>query len=101
MSESANRLVLDACLIEKNELRYTLARVPVVEALFNHSGSQIENGSMRQNDFDLAIIAMGELAEVLNQTEVGRFYRLQGFINRKSLKSIKLRLHLTHISPIH
>jgi primosomal replication protein N len=56
---------------------------------------------MRQTDFDLAIIAMGELAEVLNQTEVGRFYRLQGFINRKSLKSIKLRLHLTHISPIH
>ena len=101
MSEPVNRLVLEACLIQKSELRHTLAGVPVVEALFNYSGAQIENSASRQADFDLTIISMGEIAEVLNDLEVGQVYRLQGFINRKSLKSIKLRLHLTHISPIH
>ncbi|MGL4768209.1 MAG: primosomal replication protein N [Formosimonas sp.] len=101
MSELANRLILEGSLIEKSELRYTLAQIPVVEAVFNYSGAQIENRAERRVEFDLPMIAIGELAQVLNQAELGRTYRFEGFLNRKSLKSIKLRLHVTHISPIH
>lgn len=100
MSDAVNRLTLDACLISKEDLRYTLANVPVVEALFHHSGVQIENNVERQTNFDVAVVALGELAPIVAQSEVGRVYRLQGFMNRKSLKSVKLRLHITHISPI-
>ena len=87
-------------MIEKSDLRLTLAGLPVVEAVFSHSSQQFENTSERAAQFDLAVIAIGDLAQILQQAQVGRDYRIQGFINRKSLKSIKLRLHLTHMSPI-
>ncbi|TDR32132.1 primosomal replication protein N [Hydromonas duriensis] len=95
-----NRLILDVCLLEKSELRKTLAGVPVVEAVFAHTGVQSEIGLERQAQFELAGIAMGEMASVLERAQVGLSYRVQGFLNRKSLKSLKLRLHLTHMSPI-
>lgn len=95
-----NRLVFDACLVKKEDLRMTLANVPVCEALFEYSGVQFENDSERQVAFDLNVIALGEIAQVLNQSSVGNYYRLQGFLNRKSLKSVKLRLHVTHVTTI-
>lgn len=100
MGKAINRLTLDACLISKNELRYTLTGLPVIEALFQHDSIQLENGFERQANFDVLVISVGEPALILAQSEVNLDYRLQGFINRKSLKSIKLRLHVTHISPI-
>jgi primosomal replication protein N len=43
---------------------------------------------------------MGEVALALEDCTVGAYYRVQGFLNRKSLKSVKLRLHITHITSI-
>lgn len=100
MNETINRLILDACLTFKDDLRYTLSGLPVVEALFQHNSIQVENGFNRQVNFDLQVVSVNETALILAKSEIGRHYRLQGFINRKSLKSVKLRLHVTHISPI-
>lgn len=99
-SAVANRLILDVCLLEKDTLRNTLAGVPVVEAIFAHAGAQTEIGVERQTQFELAGVAMGEMASVLNAAHVGLYYRVEGFLNRKSLKSLKLRLHVTHMTPI-
>ena len=99
-SAVANRLILDVCLLEQDALRNTLAGVPIVEALFAHAGAQTEIGVERQTQFELAGVAMGEMASVLDAAHVGMHYRVQGFLNRKSLKSLKLRVHLTHMTPI-
>lgn len=99
-AQPANRVTLDVCLLEKSELRKTLAGVPVVEVVLAHAGVQTEVGVERQTQFELAGIAMGEMAAVLEHAQVGLNYRVQGFLNRKSLKSLKLRLHLTHMKPI-
>ena len=99
-SAVANRLILDVCLLEKYTLRNTLAGVPVVEVIFAHAGVQTEIGVERQAQFELAGVAMGEMAIILDAAHVGLHYRVQGFLNRKSLKSLKLRLHLTHMTPI-
>lgn len=74
--------------------------MPVVEAVVAFDAPQIENRKPRQAAFELSVIAIGEMAQVLNQANLGQFYRIQGFLNRKSLKSVKLRLHLTHLSPL-
>lgn len=97
---SANRLILEVCLLEKASLRKTLAGVPVVEAIFAHAGVQTEIGVERATQFELACVAMGEMSAVLDSAQVGLYYRVQGFLNRKSLKSLKLRLHVTHMTPI-
>jgi primosomal replication protein N len=96
-----NRLSLDACLIEKTSIRKNLTGVPVVEVLLQHSSDQTENGGARQTQFEINAVAMGEVALTLEDCTVGAYYRVQGFLNRKSLKSVKLRLHITHITPIH
>ena len=95
-----NRLSLDACLIEKTHIRKNLTGVPVIEVLLQHTSNQIENGGARQTQFEIAAVAMGEVALALEDCTVGAYYRVQGFLNRKSLKSVKLRLHITHITPI-
>jgi primosomal replication protein PriB len=99
-SNFANRCTFDVCLVEKTASRDTLAGVPVVEAVVAFEAPQLENHKPRQVAFELSVIAIGEMAQVLNQAHVGQFYRIQGFLNRKSLKSVKLRLHLTHLSPL-
>lgn len=95
-----NRLSLDVCLIEKTHIRKNLTGMPVVEVLLQHTSNQVENGGMRQAQFEIAAVAMGEVALVLENCTVGVYYRVHGFLNRKSLKSAKLRLHITHITPI-
>ena len=95
-----NRLSLDVCLLEKTSIRKNLTGVPVVEVLLQHSSDQTENGGARQTQFEINAVAMGETALALEDCTVGAYYRVQGFLNRKSLKSVKLRLHITHITPI-
>ena len=95
-----NRLILDVCLLEKTQIRKNLTGVPVVEVVLQHNANQSENGSERQAQFEIEAVAMGEVSQALAQCTVGAFYRIQGFLNRKSLKSVKLRLHITHISSV-
>ncbi len=72
----------------------------MVEVVLQHTSDQSENGSERQAQFEIEAVAMGQVAQSLAQCTAGEFYRVQGFLNRKSLKSVKLRLHITHISPM-
>ena len=95
-----NRLSLDACLLEKTHIRKNLTGVPVVEVLLQHASDQTENGGARQTQFEISAVAMGDVALVLEDCTVRAYYRVQGFLNRKCLKSVKLRLHITHIVPV-
>lgn len=100
LNSPANRLVLEVCLLEKANIRNTLAGIPVAEAILVHTGTQVEINTERATQFELECIAMGEMAAILDAAQIGLNYRVQGFLNRKSLKSLKIRLHLTHMTPI-
>lgn len=95
-----NRLTLEACLVEKSTLHNNLAGCPMIEVALRHQSEQSEAGSPRQTQFEIAAVAMGEVAVAVDACTVGIHYKVQGFLNRKSLKSVKLRLHITHISPV-
>ena len=72
----------------------------MIDAVLQHQSDQVEAGSLRQTQFEIAAIAVGEAAMAVDACTVGLYYKVQGFLNRKSLKSVKLRFHITHISPI-
>ena len=93
-----NRLTLEACLLEKSPIRKNLAGCPTVEVILQHQSEQIEMGAQRQVQFEIAAVAMGDVAVAMESCVVGQYYKVQGCLNRKSLKSVKLRLHITHIS---
>ena len=95
-----NRLTLEACVVEKSPLRNNLAGCPVVDLVLQNQSDQEEIGSPRQTQFEIAAVAMGDAATAVDACVVGSYYKIQGFLNRKSLKSVKLRLHITHISPV-
>ena len=81
-------------------MRKNLAGCPIVELVLTHDSMQTEVGSPRQTQFEIAAVAMGDTATAVDACVVGSYYKIQGFLNRKSLKSVKLRLHITHISPV-
>lgn len=95
-----NRLTLEACLVDKSPIRKNLAGCPILEFVLVHDSMQTEVGAPRQTQFEIAAVAMGEAAVAVDACTVGAYYKVQGFLNRKSLKSVKLRLHITHISPV-
>lgn len=95
-----NRLTLDVCLVDKSALHKNLAGCPMVELVLAHESMQTEVGTPRQTQFEIAAVAMGDAALAVQACTVGGYYKVQGFLNRKSLKSVKLRLHVTHISPV-
>lgn len=95
-----NRLTLKACLVEKSTLHSNLTGCPMIEVVLQHQSEQSEAGNPRQTQFEIAAVAMGDAAVAVNACTVGHHYKVQGFLNRKSLKSVKLRLHITHISPV-
>ena len=79
----------------------------MIEVLLQHTSNQIENGGARQAQFEIAAVAMGEVALALEDCTVGAYYRVQGFLNRKSLKSVKsspkpieFTTPLAHIAPV-
>ena len=61
----ANRLVLDATLADRGDLRYTPAGVPALECMLRHASIQPEAGGERKVECELAAVAFGEPARSL------------------------------------
>jgi len=60
---SYNEIRLNARIIEKGELRYTPAGIPVIDLKLAHSSAQMEAGTKRQVELQIDAIAMKELAK--------------------------------------
>ena len=84
-----NRLKLEACLVDKSPIRNNLAGCPILEFVLVHDSMQTEVGAPRQTQFEIAAVAMGEAAVAVDACTVGAYYKVQGFLNRKSLKSVE------------
>ena len=90
----ANRLVLDATLAERGELRYTPAGIPAVECLLRHTSVQPEAGGERKVDCELAAVAFGEPARSLARLTTGTALRCKGFLARRYRTGITVALHV-------
>jgi primosomal replication protein N len=90
-----NRLLLIACIAERDVLRYTPAGIPIVSARLAHSSEQVEAGIQRQLEFDIAAIAAGDISGKFDRAELGVPFRFEGFLARKSRNSKSLVFHVT------
>ena len=81
-------------------MRYSPAGVPIVAARLVHNSVQIEAGSKRVVECELATLAAGEIAGRLEEAELGAEFRFTGFIARKNRNSKSLIFHLTDFETI-
>ena len=90
----ANRLVLDASLAERGDLRHTPAGIPAFDCVLRHASIQREAGGERKVECELAAIAFGEPAMSLARIPIGTALRCRGFIARRYRTGITLALHV-------
>ncbi|HUX30991.1 MAG TPA: primosomal replication protein N [Thiobacillus sp.] len=92
-----NRLVISGTLIQVDPLRYSPAGVPIAEAVVHHCSSQAVATQVRQVECELTVQASGTLAAQLAQLASGTQVKLEGALNRRSVKSRQLILILNRI----
>jgi primosomal replication protein N len=90
-----NQLRLIAAIAERDVLRYTPAGMPIISARLLHSSEQIEAGIPRLVEFEIAVIAAGEISGRFSQAELGRPFQFTGFLARKNRNSKSLVFHVT------
>ena len=92
-----NCITISGLLVERKALRYTPAGVPVSEGRLQHSSSQIESGTERLVEVEIAVLALGEPARWLQAAPLGGAVRLTGFLAARSRNSKTPVLHVNSI----
>lgn len=90
-----NQLRLIATIAERDVLRYTPAGMPIISARLLHSSEQIEAGIPRLVEFEIAVLAAGEISGRFSQAELGKSFHFTGFLARKNRNSKSLVFHVT------
>ncbi len=90
-----NRVILKACLIGKEPLRYTLNGVAICSCKLAYEGQVKEAGILRKLKFSTECVALGSIAEQLNQEELGSDLSITGFLVPSSPRTSKLVVHIT------
>lgn len=93
----ANHTELAGRLLERGILRYTPAGVPVIEFRVVHASEQMEAGTARNVECELACVALGPTALLLKEASPGTEFTVSGFLAAKSLKQMMPVLHVTMI----
>ena len=91
---------LDGELIERGAVPYTPAGVPVVDCRLRHRSEQIEAGLPRSIEFEIAAVALGELAPVIDRVLPGDRLEVDGFLAPSRKGSNSLTLHITACRPV-
>jgi primosomal replication protein N len=97
---AANRLMLDATLAERGDLRYTPAGIPALDCMLTHASVQPEAGGSRKVDCELAAVAFGEPATALAKLPTGTALRCTGFLARRYRTGITVALHVNEFETL-
>ena len=97
---AANRLLLDATLAERGDLRYTPAGVPALDCVLKHESVQEEAGGNRRVDCELAAVAFGGPATALAKVPMGTALRCTGFLARRYRTGITVALHVNEFETL-
>ncbi|MEY2772325.1 MAG: primosomal replication protein [Pseudomonadota bacterium] len=80
MNPATNQTLLTACLSERQPLRYTPAGLPALDLVLEHTSEQGEAGGQRQVRLVMRSVAIGTVAERLEQQALGSVWRFSGFL---------------------
>lgn len=90
-------MAIAGVLLERGALRYTPAGQPVLEFLLAHRSERTEAGTPRRVECELACLAIGPTALLLDGAAVGDAVAAKGFLAAKSLKR---RMPVLHVETI-
>lgn len=80
MNHVTNQLVLTACIVELDALRYTPAGLPALNMRLEHESDMQEAGQTRQVKATMKAVAFGAMAERLVKQAIGSAWRFSGFL---------------------
>lgn len=81
-------------------MRYSPAGIPIVSGKLRHSSQQVEAEAERTVEFEIAAIAIGEIAGRFGQAELGEIQHFTGFMARRNRNSKSLVFHITDFSSV-
>jgi primosomal replication protein N len=76
----ANQLVLTACIVELEALRYTPSGLPALNLKLEHESEIYEAGQLRQVKAAVKSVAFGVVAERLVKQAVSTSWNFNGFL---------------------
>lgn len=92
-----NTVRIAGCLVERDALRYTPARVAVVGFRVEHVSRQEEAGIERDVTCEIEASAIDALAREISAVPLGTLLILEGFMAARSTRNRKLVLHVRSI----
>ncbi len=69
--------------MERKQLRYTPAGIPVSEGRLSHRSVLFENGTERNVELEMPLVALGVMARWLESAPLGGNLRVVGFVAAK------------------
>lgn len=78
-------------------MRYTPAGVPAIEFRIAHGSEQVEAAMPRRVECEIACVALGATALLLQEATPGTELAVNGFLAARSLKQKTPVLHVTNI----
>jgi primosomal replication protein N len=94
----ANLLVLSACVVVVEPLRYTPAGIPALNLQLNHESEIIELGQIRQVKATIKAVVFGALAERLVKQAIGSNWKFSGFVSNTRNGKYTV-FHIQEFSP--
>ncbi|CAM3733424.1 primosomal replication protein N [Bordetella sputigena] len=95
-----NETALSAQVLEREPLRHTPAGIPVLEMLLEHASEVIEAGHPRRVELTIQAVALGDLALMLADIQLGASLQVQGFLAPVRQGAVKLKLHLQRVTRV-
>jgi primosomal replication protein N len=90
---------LSATWVEQAALRYTPAGLPALDLLLEHQGQSFEAGSPRRVDLKMRAVALGELAQRLQQLPASEACLWTGFL-APARNGKGVVMHITQVEPV-
>ncbi|KAB7629335.1 primosomal replication protein N [Verminephrobacter eiseniae] len=93
-----NSVVLTACIVEAESLRYTPAGLPAIALRLEHESRQTEAGQPRDVKAAIKAVAFGAMAERLARQSIASRWTFSGFLAtpRNGKNAV---LHIQDIQP--
>ncbi|MCX7946757.1 MAG: hypothetical protein N2557_07310 [Hydrogenophilus sp.] len=98
--EGVNYTELSFEVVEREPLRFTPAKVPVLRGIGRHASSQWENGEKRSVAFRFRWVAVGMTAERLSHLPLGAQAIGIGFWAARKLEGMVWELHLSRVEIV-
>lgn len=93
-----NRVLLQAQLLERKALRYTPAGLPALDLVVKHESQVVEADLPRKVQLELRAVAIGKIAQALNQMPIGNDMNVVGFLGA-TRSGRGVLLHITELNP--